>query len=322
MKSTKAPKTLKPRTKLSPATTRRRARSVGLNRSRWLFFMFVSVALTAFSLAPWEASRSLRQTTDTTVTKTFHHVFQPTRIASDLIHEIGTYGGVIAENYRLRNENRSLMESRDQIDYLQNKLTSYQKLFNLRVDTRLRGRGGRIIRVQNSPLSATKIAVNLGTDDLISVGDAVVDGNGLIGRIIETHDNFSYFMPLQALKSYIPVAVGDDAIQSLLVGDGHHNPKLEFQLSAKNAHPDQIVVTSDRTGLLPPGLPIGRVVAPSRQGVLTSVTPPLRVQLFSDFITLDYVRVLGMTELSIAADADRSDQPEANSPTALLHSNP
>ena len=56
----------------------------------------------------------------------------------------------------------------------------------------------------------------------------VLDGNYLVGRIVEVNYLSSRVLLLNDLNSRIPITFGENSTQAILTGKGGDDPKLEY----------------------------------------------------------------------------------------------
>ncbi len=101
------------------------------------------------------------------------------------------------------------------------------------------------------------IIVNKGSKDNIKLGMAVLDGNYLVGKIVEVNYSTSRALLISDLNSKIPVAIEPGNIQSILTGTGKQNGKIEYMEIEININDKSIVYTSGSGGIFKSGIPIG-----------------------------------------------------------------
>jgi rod shape-determining protein MreC len=89
----------------------------------------------------------------------------------------------------------------------------------------------------------------------------VIDTRGMIGRIFLAGEHTSWVILLSDLNSRIPVISEPGHAQAILTGDNAKAPALETLAQGAVVHEGDQVVSSGDGGILPPGLPIGTVVA-------------------------------------------------------------
>jgi rod shape-determining protein MreC len=125
--------------------------------------------------------------------------------------------------------------------------------------------------------------INLGRDDGVRIGYAVINGDGLVGRTVEAGASVARVLLLNDLNSRIPVLVGTAGVRALASGDNSAELKLEFFPDGASPHPGDEVYTSGADGVLPRGL---------RVGVVTGSPGALKVRPHAELSSLDVVSVL------------------------------
>jgi rod shape-determining protein MreC len=101
------------------------------------------------------------------------------------------------------------------------------------------------------------IIVNKGSKDSVKLGMAVLDGNYLVGKIVEVNYSTSRALMISDLNSKIPVSIEPGNIQSILSGTGKRNGKIEYIESEILIDDGSIVYTSGSGNIFKSGIPIG-----------------------------------------------------------------
>ena len=132
------------------------------------------------------------------------------------------------------------------------------------------------------------IILNKGTKDNVKMGMGILDGVYLVGQIIEVNFTNSRALLLSDLNSKIPSVLAPQNIQAVISGTGknygiieHTKDDIEEDLKDQ----DVIIYTSGLGGLFKPGIPIGKI----------SIDTNNKVEFFSDFTQLDYVKITSYT---------------------------
>ena len=132
------------------------------------------------------------------------------------------------------------------------------------------------------------IILNKGTKDNIKMGMGILDGVYLVGQIIEVNYTNSRALLLSDLNSKIPSVLAPQNIQAVISGTGknygiieHTKDDIEEDLKDRDA----IIYTSGLGGLFKPGIPIGKISKDTNN----------KVEFFSDFTQLDYVKITSFT---------------------------
>ncbi len=132
------------------------------------------------------------------------------------------------------------------------------------------------------------IILNKGTKDNVKMGMGILDGVYLVGQIIEVNFTNSRALLLSDLNSKIPSVLSPQNIQAVISGTGknygiieHTKDDIEEDLKGQ----DVIIYTSGLGGLFKPGIPIGKISKYTNN----------KVEFFSDFTQLDYVKITSYT---------------------------
>ena len=132
------------------------------------------------------------------------------------------------------------------------------------------------------------IILNKGTKDNVKMGMGILDGVYLVGQIIEVNFTNSRALLLSDLNSKIPSVLSPQNIQAVISGTGknygiieHTKDDIEEDLKDEDA----IIYTSGLGGLFKPGIPIGKI----------SKGTNYKVEFFSDFTQLDYVKIISFS---------------------------
>ena len=132
------------------------------------------------------------------------------------------------------------------------------------------------------------IILNKGSKDNVKMGMGILDGVYLVGQIIEVNFTNSRALLLSDLNSKIPSVLAPQNIQAVISGTGKNygiieHTKDDIEEDLKNQ--DVIIYTSGLGGLFKPGIPIGKISKDTNN----------KVEFFSDFTQLDYVKITSHT---------------------------
>lgn len=276
------------------------------------FLIFVSAVLLFVGRADPTAFEKSRLWVIDGVAPFLETVSKPVMSAIDYIGRADDLVALYDENDRLREENQQLQDWREAAIGLEQKLERYQALLNVQIDPKMEFVTGRVIAESGGPFLKTYV-VNLGQNQAVKKGHAVIDSSGLIGRVVTAGQDASRILLLTDLNSRVPVFVEPEHVRAILSGDNRNSPFLDHL--PKNYQPQvgSRVVTSGDGGLLPPGLPIGMVTQQQPGG-------KFRVALFSNLSQTDFVRVVQyefpkVVPIEPEANADaRQSETEEESP--------
>ena len=131
---------------------------------------------------------------------------------------------------------------------------------------------------------AHSLLLNIGAQPGVSKGQAVVTGDGLVGRVTGVGDRSTRVLLITDLNSRIPVLIEATRTRGILAGNNTDRPRLIHLPPGATVSPGDRIVTSGHGGAFPVGLPVGLVDAINDGGI--------SVQPFVPRDRLEYVRVL------------------------------
>ncbi len=187
------------------------------------------------------------------------------------------------ENYKNKElELKLIKQKKLSNDFL---ILENQKLRNL-IDESVNSKEifAKVLMDKQSPYLKS-VVLNKGTKDKVKIGMAIVDGVYLVGKIIEVNYTNSRALLLSDLNSKIPVLLEPIGMQAVASGTGKNYGVIEY---TKEEYKDEIntkslvVYTSGLGGLFKPGIPVGKIYKNLNN----------RINFFSDFGQLDYVKII------------------------------
>lgn len=231
---------------------------------------------------------------------------RPVAAVRNFIASTDEYAYVFEENARLRAENEALRAWRERALALERRVARFEALLDVTVDPSIGYVTGRVIGDSGGPFVHAYI-VNISAAGGARPGQAVVDDDGVIGRVVSAGATASRVLLLTDLNSRIPVRVEPSGYRAIAAGDNTRFPRLRFLPPEAVLNPGDRIVTSGHGGLMPPDLPVGIVV-------MDNDGKP-RVQSFSEFDRTSMVRVLQYEFPARAvADSDEAGAADALSP--------
>ncbi|MGN7437973.1 MAG: rod shape-determining protein MreC [Alcanivorax sp.] len=246
-------------------------------------FMGISVILIAASTFRPAAFEGARNVTADIFAPALSTVGMPFQQVTMFLHNVTNLAQLQADKSRLEEENMRLREWYQTALLLDSENRSLRELLNLQVDSSYSHVSARIL-ADSGNAYVKSLLVAAGADEGLIKGAAVVAGEGLVGRVVEVGEETSRIILVNDVNSRVPVVVEDSGQHAIMAGMNEQNPRLIHIPEDTTINEGARVVTSGYGGVYPQGLPVGRVVANENGG--------LEVVLFSDFNTLQIVRVL------------------------------
>jgi rod shape-determining protein MreC len=133
------------------------------------------------------------------------------------------------------------------------------------------------------------IIIDRGSATGIDVDDAVVNANGLIGRVVLTTKDMSKVQLVTDSNSSVGVLIERTRRQGVLRGDGSGGAQLYDIPSLADVRPGDSIVTAGIDGIYPKGIPVGVIVkAEKGQDLFKTIT----VKPLVDFASIEETIVL------------------------------
>lgn len=183
---------------------------------------------------------------------------------------------------RLRSDSRRLAAAEGRALELERQLAALGRLARLVPEQPIAFVSARVVGSSSGAFVRT-LSINAGRDHDVRSGLPVVNGDGVVGRVVDAGRNAARVLLLSDLNSRVPVHVGKSAMRAILTGDNSGRPRLEFISDGALLSDGDEVVTSGVGGVFPRGLRVGRVVTGGRS---------MRVALHADLDDLEFVSVL------------------------------
>jgi rod shape-determining protein MreC len=202
-----------------------------------------------------------------------------------------SYAGLFGEIDRLTAQNAELKQYEWRAKTAERKVAQLRSLLNAVDEPALHYVTGSVIADARGPFMRSAL-INLGREQGLRVGYAVINGDGLIGRTVDAGASVARVLLLNDLNSRIPVLVGPAGIRALAVGDNSAELQLELVADGAVLQAGDEVYTSGSDGVLPRGLRVGSVAG---------AKGAYKVRPHADLSALDTVSVLFFDTPALAA---------------------
>lgn len=210
---------------------------------------------------------------------------------------------VRAENRRLRDENQQLRVASLQVSETATENQRLRRLLRMQERLPLETMGAEIIAREWGGW-VRSLTVNRGRGDNITRLTAVIAPEGLIGRVIDVRTGVSVIQVLTDPASTVGAHVVRTRTAGIVEGDPRGTMRLKYMArEGGGIQVGDLVVTSGAGGVVPRGIPVGRVRAIDDRGSAlfhyAALTPVV------DFARVDEVLLLtGSTRQDVAAAFD------------------
>ncbi len=226
-------------------------------------------------------------------------VFGPAqRLTSATIRPVGDFVGGVAGLSGLRAQNRRLQA---EVDRMRAQERTYQDV--LAENGRLRGALAMAERCGCRTVGATVVAasgsnfqwsvtIDAGTSQGIGTDMAVLDADGLVGRVVNVTADYATVLLINDPSSGVAATLARSKAPGILRGQGEQDLAFEPVRAGTDVRlGDSLVTQGYQGGIFPSGIPIGAVTRVDRASA-TSLVARVSVRPYSDLGTLDVVAVV------------------------------
>jgi rod shape-determining protein MreC len=267
-------------------------------RGRLLLLVFLALSILVITLdfrqgpgGPLDRAKDISIAVVAPIQRGFTAVFRP---VGNFFSSIGDLGNLQSENADLKQTIKDLQEKEAQAQAIIDENAHLRALAGL--DASWVSAKTVTAAISGRVPSNYKWAyfINKGTADGVQANMAVVNAEGLVGKIVRADAHYSTLLLLIDPQGAAGARVEGGRDTGLIRGNGG-NEDLSLDLIGTNSEiaVSAVVVTSGQDGVFPPGIPIGEVVrvggAPAETQQTIDVNPNV------DFTGLDFVKILIVT---------------------------
>ncbi|MFO0996447.1 MAG: rod shape-determining protein MreC [Alphaproteobacteria bacterium] len=256
---------------------------VAVQRSALVLLLLISAAMIGLGRADITKAERIRTIIADAFVPLLDALSRPATTVRDAIDELHELASIKAENMRLKDENLRLQHWQQAARELDAENKSLKELLSYIPPGEPRSVTARVVS-DSSTAYVRSVLVNAGDSDGVRKGQAVVNGNGLVGRVTEVGQRAARVLLVTDINSRIPILIEATRHTAILSGDNSDRPKLRFLPVEAEVAPGDRIVTSGHGGVFPPGITVG-VVATVGGG-------EVRIQPLVNFDRLEYVRIL------------------------------
>ena len=142
----------------------------------------------------------------------------------------------------------------------------------------------KIIIDKDSPFLRS-IIVNKGSKNNVKKGMGVLDGEYLIGKVVEVNYSTSRVLLLSDLNSKVPVTIEPGSYECILSGTGGNQGIIQYLKEEYIIEENSLVYASGSGGLFKAGIPIGKII-------FREDDDKKYVNFLSDFSQLKFIKIV------------------------------
>ncbi len=136
------------------------------------------------------------------------------------------------------------------------------------------------------------VTIDAGAARGIAADMAVIDANGLVGRVTQVTADYATVLLISAPSSAVASSVARDKAPGILRGQGEQDLQFEpVRAGADVRAGDSVVTQGYQGGVFPAGIPVGAVSHVDRASA-ESLVAKVAVRPYSDLAALDVVAVV------------------------------
>ena len=242
-----------------------------------------SFSLMFLGTLDFSALRSARMGFSDFVAPLVDLVSVPVRGVETMAQGIRTVASLRAENVRLQAENAMLKRWRRRAEILEGENRQLRSVAGAVAPERRRPLTARAVTAPGGAFAHTVLVAN-GADQGIEMGNPVVTADGLVGLVVDVGATHARVLMISDINAQIPVILSSSSWPGVTVGNNGPNLSLRFLPEEAAPRIGELVLTSGHGGVLPAGVPVGRIDMVQDDFV--------RVQPAVDLRNLSYVSIL------------------------------
>ncbi len=251
-----------------------------------LFFLIIfSILILFLDNLPGNIMKSSRSFLNDSIYRVSHVATSPFKLFSFFGDKIETHFLVYEENKILKKRLQDLERKDFQTVFLTTENKNLKKIIDNENKRIAKTVLAKVLLDKESPFLKS-IIVNKGSRSGARKGMPVLDGNYLVGKIVEVNYLSSRVLLLNDLNSKIPITIANTEAQGILSGTGKQTPILNYLPEFYIGEENSVVFTSGKDGIFPSGIPIGAINRSESDKVIYNV------KLFSDPNQLSFVNIV------------------------------
>ena len=259
---------------------------IGSGQASIIFMLAATLLLTVSFVRPGMFG-GMRSSVSDALTPAMIIISEPFRQVAAMMDGVTGLSELRSENAQLRTENARLREWYQTALMLESENQSLHALLNVKPDPLHRFITARVIADSGNAFVKSAI-VSAGQKDKVQKGQAVLSGDGLVGRIIESGQNSARVLLLTDVNSRLPVLIEGSRQKAILSGLNTDLPVLKYLPLDTDIKAGTRIITSGDGGMFMPGLPVGSVVI--GEDGLPYVKP------YADISRITHVRIVDYPE--------------------------
>ncbi len=275
----------------------------GKRTARLMVYILLAIVLMMMDQRGHYVPR-LRSAMELAFEPVFHLVGWPGAALQSLDQHTRARRGLIAENQHL---SQQLLKTAGSVQTQASLQKENQRLRDLLEATQGRAYNFRFAEMKRVDLDpfAHKVWIDRGVEEGVFIGQAVIDGLGIVGQVEDVHRHFATVRLISDPDHALPVQINRTGLRTVAYGTGQTSyllmPNVPLQADVS---PGDRIVTSGLGDRFPPGFPVGEVERVERDGGETFAMVYMR-----PFAALDRGREVLLIESQLGSAPLPAEQP-------------
>jgi len=185
-------------------------------------------------------------------------VSAPVRGVETMVQGIRTVASLRAENVRLQAENTLLKRWRRRAEILESENRQLRSVAGAVTPDLRQPVTARAVTAPGGAFAHTVLVAN-GREQGIQRGNPVVTADGLVGLVVDVGATYARVLMISDINAQIPVILSSSSWPGVTVGNNGTFLSLRFLPEEAAPKVGELVLTSGHGGVLPAGVPVGRV---------------------------------------------------------------
>ena len=185
-------------------------------------------------------------------------VSAPVRGVETMVQGIRTVASLRAENVRLQAENTLLKRWRRRAEILESENRQLRSVAGAVTPDLRQPVTARAVTAPGGAFAHTVLVAN-GREQGIQQGNPVVTADGLVGLVVDVGATYARVLMISDINAQIPVILSSSSWPGVTVGSNGTFLSLRFLPEEAAPKVGELVLTSGHGGVLPAGVPVGRV---------------------------------------------------------------
>ena len=229
-----------------------------MRTARLMLYLLLSIVLMAMDQRGQYVPR-IRSAMETAIEPVFHLIGLPARALRAISDYSRSYTELAAENQSLRQSRLSQSAAFQQMLALWQENRRLRGLLNATAGRSFDFRFAEMVQVNLDPFSH-KVMIDRGSRDGVFVGQAVLDGSGVMGQVEDVYMHMSGVLLISDPGHALPVQIVRTGLRTVAYGTGETVqlllPTVPQQADVRRG---DLLITSGLGDRFPPGFPVAEI---------------------------------------------------------------